>query len=63
MSASAKRRSAAVPKERSTESRYRFQVGRASSISYMTFIAFITERNAPETPHRVKRNETIAPAV
>src|SRR5215210_3241693 len=45
------------------ESPYTFQKGLSSSTSYMTFIASITERNAPETPHRASRTEMIAPKV
>ena len=42
---------------------YTFQKGRSSSTSYMTFIASMTERNAPETPQRASRIEMIAPNV
>src|SRR5918911_2407000 len=45
------------------ESPYTFQKGLSSSTSYMTFIASITERNAPETPQRASKIEMIAPNV
>ena len=45
------------------ESPYTFQKGLSSSTSYMTFIASITERNAPETPQRASAIEMIAPNV
>src|SRR5215210_881541 len=45
------------------ESPYTFQKGLSSSTSYMTFIASITERNAPETPQSASRIERIAPKV
>src|SRR3954452_24981112 len=45
------------------ESPYTIQKGLSSSTSYITFIASITERNAPETPHRASAIETIAPKV
>src|SRR5215211_7353820 len=45
------------------ESPYTFQKGLSSSTSYMTFIASITERNAPETPQRASKIEMIAPTV
>src|SRR5918997_1779769 len=45
------------------ESPYTFQKGLSSSTSYMTFIASMTERNAPETPHRASRMEIMAPMV
>jgi hypothetical protein len=54
---------AATPRERKMDMPYTFQNGRSSSISYMTFIASITERNAPETPHKASRSETSAPTV
>src|SRR5215204_4493477 len=46
-----------------TESPYTFQNGLSSSTEYITFIASITERNAPETPQRASATETIAPNV
>src|SRR4051795_7345677 len=45
------------------ESPYTFQKGLSSSTSYITFIASITERNAPETPQRASAIEMIAPKV
>ena len=45
------------------ESPYFFQNGLSSSTSYMTFIASITERNAPETPQRASRIEIMAAKV
>src|SRR5215213_1370097 len=45
------------------ESPYTFQNGLSSSTSYITFIASITERNAPETPQRASAIEIIAPNV
>src|SRR5215218_3011083 len=45
------------------ESPYTFQNGLSSSTEYITFIASITERNAPETPQRASATETIAPNV
>src|ERR687889_1708941 len=45
------------------ESPYTFQKGLSSSTSYITFIASITERNAPETPQRASAMEMIAPKV
>src|SRR5918995_3652240 len=42
---------------------YTFQKGLSSSTSYITFMASITERNAPETPHRASATEMIAPKV
>jgi len=62
-STSAQRSSAATPKERKMEISNCFQSGLSSSISYMTFIASMTERNAPDTPHKASRSETTAPRV
>src|SRR5215210_6623585 len=45
------------------ESPYTFQNGLSSSTSYITFIASITERNAPETPQSASKIEMIAPKV
>src|SRR5918995_3831137 len=45
------------------ESPYTFQNGLSSSTEYITFIASITERNAPETPQRASAIEMIAPKV
>src|SRR5215213_2076703 len=45
------------------ESPYTFQKGLSSSTSYITFIASITERNAPETPQRASSTEMMAPKV
>src|SRR5918994_72871 len=45
------------------ESPYTFQKGLSSSTSYMTFIASMTERNAPETPQSASRIEMMAPNV
>src|ERR671917_1020687 len=45
------------------ESPYTFQKGRSSSTEYITFIASITERKAPETPQRASAIETMAPNV
>src|SRR5215210_4949463 len=45
------------------ESPYTFQKDLSSSTSYITFIASITERNAPETPQRASAMEMIAPKV
>ena len=55
--------SATTASEIKTESPYTFQNGLSSSTSYMTFIASITERNAPEMPQRASRIEMIAPKV
>src|SRR3712207_965550 len=42
---------------------YTFQKGLSSSTSYMTFIASMIERKAPETPHKASAMEMIAPNV
>src|SRR5918997_3556983 len=45
------------------ESPYTFQKGLSSSTSYITFMASMIERKAPETPHRASAMEMIAPKV
>src|SRR5215204_386928 len=45
------------------ESPYTFQKGLSSSTSYMTLMASITERNAPDTPQSASKIEMIAPTV
>src|SRR5919107_827580 len=62
-STSAPTRRTTTASDMKIESPYTFQKGLSSSTSYMTFMASITERNAPETPQRASRIETIAPKV
>src|SRR5215204_4457965 len=62
-STSAPRRRTITASDMKIESPYTFQKGLSSSTSYITFIASMTERNAPETPHKARRIEMIAPKV